>query len=332
MRFGIFYEHQLPRPWEEGAEARLIGDALEQVELADRVGFDHVWEVEHHFLEEYSHSSAPEVFLAACSQRTQRIRLGFGIQPLPPGYQHPARVAEKAAMLDLVSGGRCELGTGETSSGAELGGFGVERATKREQWEEALDVLTRMFVEEPFAGWDGRFLTMPQRNVVPKPVQRPHPPLWVACSRRETIRLAAEKGILVEVEADAAAPPVRADRHRVLQVLSNLLGNAVAFTPERGRVALRCRSEGERVVFTVSDTGPGIAPEDQPHVFDRYWRSPGSHEGSGLGLAIARGIVEAHGGHIRLESRPGEGTTFRFDLPVAAEASEGEPEGAASAG
>ena len=195
MRFGIFYEHQLPRPWGPGAEQRLIEDALEQVEIADRVGFDAVWEVEHHFLEEYSHSSASDVFLAAASQRTKRIRLGFGILPLPPGYQHPARVAETAAMLDLVSGGRVELGTGETSSGAELEGFGVDRATKREQWDEALDVVTRMMVEEPFAGVDGRFVTMPPRNVVPKPVQKPHPPLWVACSRRETIRVAAQKGI-----------------------------------------------------------------------------------------------------------------------------------------
>jgi alkanesulfonate monooxygenase SsuD/methylene tetrahydromethanopterin reductase-like flavin-dependent oxidoreductase (luciferase family)/putative sterol carrier protein len=195
MRFGIFYEHQLPRPWEAGDEQRLYRDALEQVALADRVGLHSVWEVEHHFLEEYSHSSASDVFLAAASQRTERIRLGFGILPLPPGYQHPARVAETAATLDLVSGGRVELGTGETSSGAELGGFGVHRDTKREQWDEALDVMTRMMVEEPFAGYEGRFLEMPPRNVVPKPVQKPHPPLWVACSRRETILLAARKGM-----------------------------------------------------------------------------------------------------------------------------------------
>ena len=195
MRFGIFYEHQIPRPWGDDGEHRLIQDALEQIELADRVGFDSVWEVEHHFLEEYSHSSASGVFLGAASQRTQRIRLGLGILPLPPGYLHPARVAETAAMLDLVSGGRVELGTGETSSGAELEGFGVDRETKRAQWEEMLPIVARMMVEEPFAGADGRFLTMPPRNVVPKPVQKPHPPLWVACSRRETIRVAAEKGI-----------------------------------------------------------------------------------------------------------------------------------------
>jgi len=195
MKFGIFYEHQLPRPWREGDEHRLLKDALEQVELADRLGIDYVWEVEHHFLEEYSHSSAPEIFLAACSQRTRRIRLGHGIVQLPVEFNHTARVAERVATLDLVSDGRVEFGTGEASSDAELGGFGVDRDSKRAQWTEQLDAVTRMFVEEPFAGWQGRFLQMPVRNVVPKPLQKPHPPLWVACSRRETIHLAATTGI-----------------------------------------------------------------------------------------------------------------------------------------
>ena len=195
MKFGIFYEHQLPRPWDSDSEHRLLKEALEQVELADRLGIDYVWEVEHHFLEEYSHSSAPEVFLAAASQRTKRIRLGHGIVQLPLAFNHTARIAERIATLDLVSDGRVEFGTGEASSEAELGGFGIDRATKRDQWNEALDAVTRMFVEEPFAGYDGRFLQMPPRNVVPKPLQRPHPPLWVACSRRETIHLAATKGI-----------------------------------------------------------------------------------------------------------------------------------------
>ncbi len=195
MKFGIFYEHQLPRPWGPDDEYHLLQDALEQVELADRLGIDYVWEVEHHFLEEYSHSSAPEVFLAAASQRTQRIRLGHGIVQLPQGFNHSARVAERIATLDLVSGGRVDLGTGESSSVAELDGFGVDRETKRDEWAEGLDAVTRMFVEEPFAGYDGQFLQMPPRNVIPKPRQKPHPPLWVACSRKETIHLAATKGI-----------------------------------------------------------------------------------------------------------------------------------------
>jgi alkanesulfonate monooxygenase SsuD/methylene tetrahydromethanopterin reductase-like flavin-dependent oxidoreductase (luciferase family)/putative sterol carrier protein len=195
VRFSIFYEHQLPRPWDAEAEHRLLKEALEQVELADRLGYDTVWAGEHHFLEEYSHSSASDVFLAAAAARTKDIRLGFGVLPLPPAYQHPARVAETVATLDLISAGRVELGTGESSSGAELAGFGVDRDNKRAQWAEAIEVVARMMVEEPFAGVDGRYVTMPPRNVVPKPLQKPHPPLWVDCSRRETVRLAAEKGL-----------------------------------------------------------------------------------------------------------------------------------------
>ena len=195
MKFGVFYEHQVPRPWDPESEYRVLQQALEQCALADRLGIDFVWEVEHHFLEEYSHSSAPEVFLAAVSQRTERIRLGHGIVQMPPAVNHPARVAERRATLDLLSGGRVEFGTGESSSEAELGGFGIDPAEKRAMWEESLRVALRCLTEEPFTGHAGRYVTMPPRNVLPKPRQRPHPPVWVACSRRETIHLAAQKGI-----------------------------------------------------------------------------------------------------------------------------------------
>jgi alkanesulfonate monooxygenase SsuD/methylene tetrahydromethanopterin reductase-like flavin-dependent oxidoreductase (luciferase family) len=195
MKIGIFYEHQLPRPWREDSEETLIRDALEQCAYADAIGLHYVWEVEHHFLEEYSHSSAPEVFLAAVSQRTERIRLGHGIVQTPPPFNHPARVAERIAMLDLVSGGRADFGSGESSSEAELGGFQIDPSEKREMWEEGLRVALRCLTETPFTGHAGKYVTMPPRNVVPKPVQKPHPPVWVACSRRETIHLAAQHGI-----------------------------------------------------------------------------------------------------------------------------------------
>jgi alkanesulfonate monooxygenase SsuD/methylene tetrahydromethanopterin reductase-like flavin-dependent oxidoreductase (luciferase family) len=195
MQFGIFYEHQLPRPWTDGAEQQLFQEALEQVELADRLGLDYAWEVEHHFLEEYSHSSAPEVFLAAASQRTRRIRLGHGIVLAPPLYNHPARVAERIATLDLVSNGRVDFGTGESASRAELEGFNIAPAQRREMWREAVEQIANMLVMEPYPGYTGQYFTMPCRNVVPKPVQKPHPPLWVACSNRDTIRLAARLGL-----------------------------------------------------------------------------------------------------------------------------------------
>jgi alkanesulfonate monooxygenase SsuD/methylene tetrahydromethanopterin reductase-like flavin-dependent oxidoreductase (luciferase family) len=185
----------LPRPWQRGDELRLFQEALDQVELADRLGIDYAWEVEHHFLEEYSHSSAPEVFLAACSQRTKTIRLGHGITLMAPNYNHPARVAERIATLDLVSRGRVEWGTGESASLTELGGFNVAVDQKRAMWREAVEQCANMMVMDPYPGFEGTYFSMPCRNVVPKPVQLPHPPLWVACSNRETIRLAARLGI-----------------------------------------------------------------------------------------------------------------------------------------
>jgi alkanesulfonate monooxygenase SsuD/methylene tetrahydromethanopterin reductase-like flavin-dependent oxidoreductase (luciferase family) len=195
MKFGVFYEHQYPRPWVPGGEARLFHEALEQVELADRVGIDYAWEVEHHFLEEYSHSSAPEVFLAAASQRTHRIRLSHGIVLMPPAYNPPSRIAERIATLDVVSNGRVDFGTGESASRTELEGFNIDPAQRRAMWRETLEQVTNMLVMDPYPGYQGKYFTMPPRNIVPKPVQKPHPPLWVACSNRDTIHLAAQLGI-----------------------------------------------------------------------------------------------------------------------------------------
>ena len=195
MKFGIFYEHQLPRPWDDGEEQKLFNDALEQVEVADRLGIDFAWEVEHHFLEEYSHSSAPEVFLAACSQRTKNIRLGHGIRQVIPQYNHPARTAEVIATLDLVSNGRVEFGTGESSAELELGGFRIPVEDKRKIFMESVEQICNMLAMDPYPGYKGQYFEMPCRNIVPKPAQRPHPPLWVACSQRETIRMAARLGI-----------------------------------------------------------------------------------------------------------------------------------------
>ena len=195
MKFGLFYEHNLPRPWNQGDELKLFQEVLEQVELADKLGFHCVWQVEHHFLEEYAHSSAPEVLLSAYSQRTKNIRLGHGIVQTPPGYNHPARVAERIATLDLVSNGRVEFGTGESSSLSELGGFSLDGTQKREMWREGTEVAIRYMTEEPFTGYEGKYVSGPARNCVPKPVQKPHPPLWVACSQRPTIHLAAQNGM-----------------------------------------------------------------------------------------------------------------------------------------
>jgi len=192
VKFGIFYELQCPRPWEADTEQKLYQNALSQVELADKLGYHYAWEVEHHFLEEYSHSPQPEVFLAAASQRTKQIRLGHGIIQLTTN--HPARVAEKVACLDLVSNGRVEFGMGEGASITELGPFDRQMEDKQAVWEDGVRCVLPMFKD---GGWeyDGPYFKFPLRNVLPKPVQKPHPPLWVACSQLETIEMAGRCGI-----------------------------------------------------------------------------------------------------------------------------------------
>ena len=161
MKFGIFYELQLPKPWGPDDERQLVQDALDQVELADRLGFDYAWAVEHHFLEEYSHCSASEVFLAAAAARTKRIRLGHGIRQVIPNYNHPARTAEALGMLDLVSNGRVDFGIGEGATRLELGGFNIPAKEKRAMALEAAEQIANMMVMEPYPGFEGRSFSMP---------------------------------------------------------------------------------------------------------------------------------------------------------------------------
>ena len=195
MKIGLFYELQTPRPWNDESEHSTIQEALEQVELADEVGVDYLWAVEHHFLEEYCHCSAPEVFLAAASQRTKRIRIGHGIVLTAPQINHPARIAERISTLDHVSNGRVEFGTGEGTSDIELDGFHLSRDEKNAAWREGLSAVIGMMTQPIFEGVEGRFANFPRRSVVPKPYQKPHPPLWVACNRREKIIEAARLGL-----------------------------------------------------------------------------------------------------------------------------------------
>ncbi len=192
MKFGVFYEHQLPRPWHENSEYELMHNALAQIELADQLGYDYAWQVEHHFLEEYSHASAPEVFLAAASQRTKRIRLGHGIIQLTTNQ--PQRVAERVSTLDLISNGRVELGLGEGAGPAELHPFNVRVRDKRERWEEAVRAIIPMFTRTDWE-FHGKYHDFGPRNVIPKPRQKPHPPLWVACSNIQTIAEAGAWGM-----------------------------------------------------------------------------------------------------------------------------------------
>jgi len=193
MKFGIFFELSVPRPFAEN-ESLVYHNALEQVRLADELGFDQVWAVEHHFLEEYSHCSAPELFLTACAMQTTNIRVGHGIATCVPQFNNPIRIAERAAVLDVLSGGRLEMGTGRSATWTELGGFEANLDDTKKTWDEIVHALPQMWMQERYSH-DGLAFSMPPRAVLPKPVQRPHPPLWVAVSSPGTEDDAADRGL-----------------------------------------------------------------------------------------------------------------------------------------
>jgi len=194
MKFGMMYEIQIPEPHYPGIEKDRYDQILAQVELGDQVGFDYFWTVEHHFLKEFSYCSAPEVLYGAISQITKRIRIGHAVALLPGQYNHPVRVAEHAAVLDILSNGRVDLGTGRSTTLIEMDGFEVDPEETRAQWEEAIRMIPKMWTEETFSH-EGHFYNVPPRSIIPKPVQSPHPPLWVACSQPESFRSAGEMGL-----------------------------------------------------------------------------------------------------------------------------------------
>src|SRR5262245_11293852 len=194
MKFGLLYEIEVARPWTETSVADCFWEALEQVKTAEQAGFSHVFVVEHHFLDQFSVSSAPEVWLAAVAQHTTTIRIGHGVRLLPFNYNHPVRAAEMAATLDIMSRRRLAFRTGRSASAIELEGFGIDPATTRAQWDEALRMIPKMWTQEEFS-WDSPTFKVPPRNVLPKPVQKPHPPLWMSGTQPESAVLAGERGV-----------------------------------------------------------------------------------------------------------------------------------------
>ena len=172
MKFGIFYEISVPRPWGRDTEKVVYDRCLEQVKLADELGFDSVWAVEHHFLEEYSHCPAPELFLTACAMVTKKMRVGHGIVVCVPEFNHPIKIAERTAVLDILSGGRLEVGTGRSATWTELGGFRVNPDETKKTWDEFVHCLPKMWTQENFH-YESPTLKIPERQVVPKPVHIP---------------------------------------------------------------------------------------------------------------------------------------------------------------
>ena len=209
MEFGLF-NSVCVLPKFEGGEHQRIMDEVAVVQAADRAGFKYTWATEHHFLTEYSHLSANEVFLGYLAAATEQIHLGSGIFNITPPVNHPARIAERVALLDHLSEGRFEFGMGRGSSTIEQRGFGIpEPELTREMFDEVVTQFRYMWRDEEYAGHDGRFFSMPARNVLPKPYVKPHPPMWVAAGSPSTFQKAAQMGLGVLCFTMGGAEPLK---------------------------------------------------------------------------------------------------------------------------
>ena len=194
MRFALFYEIPVARPWGPDSERLAYQNTIAQALAGERYGWDAFWTVEHHFLEEYSHCSNPEVLYGAIAAQTERMRLGYGVRLMPKPYNHPVRTAESAAVLDLISNGRVDLGTGRSSTRAELEGFGIDPADTRAMWQEAIGHVVGCWTNDTYS-FEGEHWSMPPRRVQPKPIQQPHPPIWGATSSDDGHRQVGELGL-----------------------------------------------------------------------------------------------------------------------------------------
>ncbi len=194
MKFALFYEIPVAKPWTERSEYWAYQNTIEQAVLADKLGWYAFWTVEHHFLEEYSHCSNPEVLYGAIAALTKNMRIGYGVRLMPKPYNHPVRTAESVGVLDLISNGRVDFGTGRSSTRTELEGFGIHPNETREMWTEALEHVVGIWTHDEYE-FEGKHWSMPKRRVLPKPLQKPHPPLWGATGSPETHRLVGEMGL-----------------------------------------------------------------------------------------------------------------------------------------
>ncbi|MEV0588175.1 LLM class flavin-dependent oxidoreductase [Nonomuraea sp. NPDC050310] len=192
MRISLGYELEVRGRTRE-VEQQAFRNVMEQVVLGDRLGYDTAWFVEHHFTRGFSHSSAPDLVLAALSQRTERIHLGLGVVLLP--FQSPIRTAERIATLDVLSGGRVEFGTGRGASPLEYQAFQRPFEKSRQIWEDSLEAVLALWSAdgEPISR-SNEFFEIPDVAVYPRPVQRPHPPVWVASTSLEGFLSAAAHG------------------------------------------------------------------------------------------------------------------------------------------
>jgi len=192
MDIGMFYQIQVPKPWTTKREPEIYYEMMDQVPFAEEMGLSSVWMADHQFRSEWSHSSAPDVTLAALSQRTSQIRLGIAVA-VPP-VQHPLHTAARVATLDIISKGRVDLGVGRSAYPYQMAAFGTPLRDATALVDEALEIIPRAWAEGEFS-FEGKHFKIPPREVHPKPIQKPHPPIWLGCSQEDTFRKAGELGL-----------------------------------------------------------------------------------------------------------------------------------------
>jgi alkanesulfonate monooxygenase SsuD/methylene tetrahydromethanopterin reductase-like flavin-dependent oxidoreductase (luciferase family) len=193
MKFSLIYEAQTTDASREG-DHRVFKETVEQALLAEQVGFDTIWCVEHTSLTNYAHMSAPETFLAYLAGRTTRIGLGHGVVCLPPAMNHPIKVAERVALLDILSGGRVHFGVGKGGSQQEAGAFGYDLNELQPMIDESMYLVPKMFVQDEIEH-DGKYIKIPKRPIHPKPFQDPHPPMYLACTNTDALLRAGQRGM-----------------------------------------------------------------------------------------------------------------------------------------
>ncbi len=240
MQLGLFYQIQVPKPWNEQSEAQRYREMLEEVTYAEEIGMTSVWFVEHHFRSEWSHSSAPDITLAAISQRTSKMRLGIAVVLVP--LHHPLNIASRMATLDVVSNGRVNLGIGRSGYPYQMQPYGSDLKDVSGMVEEYLKIIPGAWTEEEFS-FEGEYYHIPPREVVPKPVQKPHPPIWQACSQDDTARKVGEQGLgclaqtsvgperaeqIIRIYKDAIKNPTPVTK----MVYDRVAGNTVAYCSE----------------------------------------------------------------------------------------------------
>ena len=251
MQLGLFYQIQVPKPWTAESESQRFWEMVEQVTYAEEIGMKSVWFVEHHFRSEWSHSSAPDITLAALSQRTSKMGLGIAVVLVP--LHHPLHVAVRMATLDILSKGRVNLGIGRSGYPYQMIPFGTDLKDVSGMVEEYLQVIPRAWTEGEFS-FDGHYYRIPPREVIPKPVQKPHPPIWQACSQEETAQKVGEQGL--GCLAQTSIGPERAEQiihiyKEAIQdpkpvtklVYNRIAGNTVALCAENRQKAFKRGAE-----------------------------------------------------------------------------------------